>query len=205
MLRIMLRASNRNLHLRVLCAVAAAFVFWSVLESVTAYGQSLADVARQNQQQQAARASSGTSPKVITNVDLPKDADGNKSATANGVISPPIASPSDAASRKAASQHRLADQRLADRRLEEQRAAEQWKRQIVAQKNKVATLQARADQFHMAMQHANGTAQTEVLPNRYQARQFMQVRMQLNEQKRKLDQMQDAARHAGMHTLVYDP
>ena len=191
----MLRASNRNLHLRVLCAVAAAFVFWSVLESVTAYGQSLADVARQNQQQQAAQASSGTSPKVITNVDLPKDADGNKSATANGVISPPIASPSDAASRKSASQHRIP----------EQRAAEQWKRQIVAQKNKVATLQARADQFHMAMQHANGTAQTEVLPNRYQARQFMQVRMQLNEQKRKLDQMQDAARHAGMHTLVYDP
>jgi hypothetical protein len=33
----------------------------------------------------------------------------------------------------------------------------------------------------------------------------MQVQMQLNEQRRKLDQMQDAARHAGMHTLVYDP
>jgi hypothetical protein len=182
----MLRALNRNLHLRVLCAVAAAFVFWSVLESVSAYGQSL--------------ASSGTSPKVFTNVDLPKDPDGDKSATANGVISPPISSPSDAASRKSASQHRMTDQRLAD-----QHAAEQWKRQIVAQKNRVATLQARADQFRMAAQHANGTAQTEVAPNRYQARHFMQVQMQLNEQRRKLDQMQDAARHAGMHTLVYDP
>jgi hypothetical protein len=196
----MLRALNRNLHLRVLCAVAAAFVFWSVLESVSAHGQSLADVARQNQQQKDAQASSGTSPKVFTNVDLPKDPDGDKSATANGVISPPISSPSDAASRKSASQHRMTDQRLAD-----QHAAEQWKRQIVAQKNRVATLQARADQFRMAAQHANGTAQTEVAPNRYQARQFMQVQMQLNEQRRKLDQMQDAARHAGMHTLVYDP
>jgi hypothetical protein len=196
----MLRALNRNLHLRVLCAAAAAFVFWSVLESVTAHGQSLADVARQNQQQQAAQASSGTSPKVITNVDLPKDPDGNKSTAANGVISPPIAPSPDAASSKSGAQHRMTD-----RRLEEQHAAEQWRRQIMAQKNRVATLQARADQFRMAVQHANGTAQTEVSPNRYQARQFMQVQMQLNEQRRKLDQMQDAARHAGMHTLVYDP
>jgi hypothetical protein len=31
------------------------------------------------------------------------------------------------------------------------------------------------------------------------------MQQQLDEQKRKLDQMQEAARHAGMHTAVYDP
>jgi len=31
------------------------------------------------------------------------------------------------------------------------------------------------------------------------------MQQQLNEQRIKLDQMQDAARRAGMHTAVYDP
>jgi hypothetical protein len=32
-----------------------------------------------------------------------------------------------------------------------------------------------------------------------------QIQQQLDEQKRKLVEMQEAARHAGMHTAVYDP
>jgi hypothetical protein len=51
--------------------------------------------------------------------------------------------------------------------------------------------------------------QYETLPyNRYQAQQLQrvaQIQQQLDEQKRKLDRMQEAARHAGMHTAVYDP
>jgi hypothetical protein len=31
------------------------------------------------------------------------------------------------------------------------------------------------------------------------------MQMQLDEQKRKLDQMQEAARHAGMRSAVYEP
>jgi hypothetical protein len=44
--------------------------------------------------------------------------------------------------------------------------------------------------------------------NRYQALQLQQVaqfQQQLNEHRRKLEQMQEAARHAGMRTPVYDP
>jgi hypothetical protein len=32
-----------------------------------------------------------------------------------------------------------------------------------------------------------------------------QMQEQLGEEKNKLEQMQEAARHAGMHTPVYDP
>jgi hypothetical protein len=32
-----------------------------------------------------------------------------------------------------------------------------------------------------------------------------QIHLQLDEQKMKLDQMQEAARHAGMRSAVYDP
>ena len=93
-------------------------------------------------------------------------------------------------------------------RLAEQRAADQWKRQVLAQKNKMATLQARIDQLNASIRSAGGSVQYEGPSNRYQARQLQrvaQIQLQLDEQKMKLDQMQEAARHAGMHSAVYDP
>jgi len=38
-----------------------------------------------------------------------------------------------------------------------------------------------------------------------QLQRMAQIQQQLEEQKRKLVEMQEAARHAGMHTAVYDP
>ena len=137
---------------------------------------------------------SAAQPKVITNANLPKDPDTNQEpAEAQSA-----ASPSSTA----------ADHRSAQRRLTEQRAADQWKRQILAQKNKMATLQARIDQLNASIRSAGGSVQYEGPYNRYQARQLQrvaQIQLQLDEQKMKLDQMQEAARHAGMHTVVYDP
>jgi hypothetical protein len=192
------------------------------------YGQSLGEVARENRDKQNADASPTAKPKVITNKDLPKDPD----AKAGASETPPPASTAAAskgkdndrlsahhlAEQKLADQ-RLADQRLAEQRLAEQRsaqqrlaqqhAADQWKSQILAQKNKVASLQARVNQLKAWANIANPTVQYETYPyNRYQAQQLQrvsQIQLQLDEQKRKLDQMQDAARHAGMHSAVYDP
>ncbi len=185
----------------------------ALLMSPVAYGQSLGDVARENREKQNAEdASSAAKPKVITNKDLPKDPDANQG--------PREAQPAAdvAASNKAADQrsvdHRSAedraaeDRRFAEQRMAEQRAAAQWKRQILAQKNKMAVLQARIDQLQASIHSANGGVQSEGPFNRYQARQMQQVaqiQQQLDEQKRKLDQMQEAARHAGMHSAVYDP
>ncbi len=163
----------------------------ALLMSSAAYGQSLGDIARENREKQNAQNASAAQPKVITNANLPKDPD-----------EPAQAQPGASASSTAA-EHHSAQQRLA-----EQRAADQWKRQILAQKNKMATLQARIDQLNASIRSAGGSVQYEGQYNRYQARQLQrvaQIQLQLDEQKMKLDQMQEAARHAGMHSAVYDP
>ena len=170
--------------------------------SAAAYGQSLGDIARENREKQnAADQSSTPKPKVITNKDLPKDSDPSpaSSATLPGTGA-------DASGKTA--ENRADDHHFADQRQAEQRAADQWKRQILAQRNKVATLQARIDQIHAAIRAENGNAQFEGPVNSYQARQLLlvsQIQQRLNENRRKLEQMQEAAQHAGMNTAVYDP
>jgi predicted RNase H-like nuclease (RuvC/YqgF family) len=170
-----------------ICAVA-------LLISPAAYGQSLGDIARENREKQNAENASAVQPKVITNANLPKDPDANQE---------PAEAQSGASASSTTADHRSAQQRLA-----EQRAADQWKRQILAQKNKMATLQARIDQLNASIRSAGGSVQYEGPYNRYQARQLQrvaQIQLQIDEQKMKLDQMQEAARHAGMHSAVYDP
>jgi predicted RNase H-like nuclease (RuvC/YqgF family) len=165
-----------------------------------AYGQSLGDIARENREKQSAQdASSTAKPKVITNANLPKDPDAKQE---------PTEAQSGASVSNKAADHRLADDRSAQQRLADQRLADQWKRQILAQENRMATLQARIDQLNASIRSAGGSVQYEGPYNRYQARQLRrvaQIQAQLDEQKMKLDQMQEAARRAGMHTAVYDP
>ncbi len=159
-----------------------------------AYGQSLGDIARANREKQNAENASAAQPKVITNANLPKDPDANDE---------PAEAPSGASVNSTAADHRSAQQRLA-----EQRAADQWKRQILAQENKMAILQVRIDQLNASIRSASGSVQYEGPYNRYQARQLQrvaQIQLRLDEQKMKLDQIQEAARHAGMHSAVYDP
>ncbi len=163
----------------------------ALLMSPAGYGQSLGDIARENREKKAEDASAAPA-KVITNADLPKNTQPN-----------PTLPDTQAEKTIAAADHRSAQQRLA-----EERAADQWKKQILAQKYKMATLQARIDQLNASIRSENGSAQFEGPVNRYQARQIQQVaqiQQQLNEQQRKLDQMQESARRAGMHTAVYDP
>ena len=187
----------------------------ALLITTASFGQSLGDVARENREKKVQDAST-TPPKVITNQNLPKDPD---AAEASPEASEAASSNDDGVAvehRSSSSEQTLAEQRLAQRaqqrsaqqRSAQQRAAEQWKRQIVAQKNKMATLQARIDQIQALIQSANGSVQYEGPTSRYQAQQLQraaQIQQQLDEQKRILEQMQEAARHAGMHTVVYDP
>jgi uncharacterized membrane protein len=179
----------------------------ALLMSLAAFGQSLGDIARENRDKQDAESASPTAkPKVITNADLPKNPDakqGPREAQSGASVTADSKAPDHRSE-----DHRSGDRRAAEQRLAEQRAADQWKRQILAQKNKIATLQARLDQLNASIRSAYGTVQYETAYNSYQARQLQrlaQIRQQLDEQKRKLDQMQDAARNAGMHTAVYDP
>jgi hypothetical protein len=185
----------------------------ALLMGSAAFGQSLGDIARENREKQNAQDAStpAPKPKVITNKDLPKDPDGDVApeAAAVGHIAPNA--PANTAANTGAnngSANRAAERHYAQQRAAEERAAEQWKRQIVAQKTKMANLQARIDQVQASIRAANGEVQAEQAFNHYQARQLQQVALmqqQLNEQRIRLDQMQDEARRAGMHTVVYDP
>ena len=170
-----------------------------------AYGQSLGDIARENREKKA-DSTPAAQPKVITNKDLPKDKDSSDPAASGA--QPAAVLPANENPGKSAAEHR-AEQRFAQQRLAEQRAAEQWKRRILAQKDKMASLQERIDNLKANVQFANVSTYPYSGPyNRAQARQvqrIMQLQQQLDEQKRKLEQMQEAARRAGMHTAVYDP
>jgi hypothetical protein len=177
------------------CHTFLGVLVFAVLVGGLVHAQSLGDIARENREKKAA-SGSATPAKVITNKDLPTDPDGD---TDNAPTAP---SPeSVAASRKAAAQ-----------RAAEQRAAEQWKQKILAQKNVIANLQARVDALRASIQYVDPDHTYDYYSalayNRHQARQVERLRgmeAQLAGQKQKLEDMQEAARHAGMHTPVYDP
>jgi hypothetical protein len=184
----MLRVSGRQLrHFGVPVTTLLLFA------SVTAYGQSLGDVARESREKKSEAAATAP-PKVITDGDLPK----NAQEEAGGSSKPPTASPGKTGAGKAAATSPA-----------DTRAAEQWRRQILAQKRTVATLEKRLARFQASLSSvdANAIARGEIF-SRSQAleqERLAQVQEQLEEQRAKLLEMQEEARRAGMHTQVYDP
>jgi hypothetical protein len=173
----------------------------ALLTNLAAYGQSLGEIAREYREKQNAEQASGatpkTQPKMITNKDLPANPEGYQAPRE------PQFSSGETTFGKAADR---SAQRLEQQLLAEQRVGEQWKRQIVEQENRVAAIQARIDQINTSIRSGGVSPQGPY--NRYQALQLehaAQMQMRLDEQKRRLGAMQEAARRAGMHTAVYDP
>jgi len=154
-------------------------------------GDSLGDVARANRAKEQAQETSGAKPKVITNQDLPSEPPGV----------PESSEPMTTVSGVKRSVDRYSEQRQNQRLVAEQRIDQQWKARIQEQEARIADLQARIDHVNEAMHAAVGTVQYDSPVNRYQTIQTERLaRMQeiLDQQKRRLAMMQDAARHAGM-------
>jgi hypothetical protein len=154
---------------------------------------SLGEVARANRANKQAQEASGTAPKVITNKDLPP-----------GSTSVPQSSTLDTMTTVSGVQKadRFGDPQLSNRFLAQQHTSAEWKARIQAQENQIADLQARIDHVAEWMHAAVGTVEYATPVNRYQAVQSERLaRMQdmLDQQKRRLAFMQDAARHAGMN------
>jgi hypothetical protein len=155
-------------------------------------GESLGDVARANRASQQAQEAAGVTPKVITNRDLPANSQGIPEASA----SDPMTAVSGVSRTD-----RYEDQRLGNRMQAERHAGAEWRSQIQAQENRIADLQMRIERVNSAMHSTVGTAQYETPVNRTQAAQMERLAMMremLDQQQRRLAQMQDAARHAGM-------
>jgi hypothetical protein len=154
-------------------------------------GDSLGDVARANQARQQMREAAGTTPKVITNQDLPSDPPGV----------PESSEPMTTVSGVKRSVDSYSEQRANQRLLAEQRAGEQWRARIQNQEARIADLQARINRANEAMHAAVGTAQYETPVSRYQSIQMERLaHMQemMDQQQRRLEMMQDAARLTGM-------
>lgn len=168
-----------------------------LLLNFAAYAQSLGDIARENREKQASQQASGEQPRVITNKDLPH---GSDLPSVDPSTLPPPRSPM--------ASNRMDQYRSPDQRMAEQRMGEQWRGRIEAQQSRIDNLQARIDRLNAAIRATGGTVQYDQPHSRYEAlaqERVAEMQRQLDEQKLRLEQMQDAARRAGMHTSVYDP
>jgi len=170
----------------------------TLLLDFTAHGQqSLGDIARRYREKLAAEQAAGTGPKLYTNEDIPP-------ADLVGMPEPSEAQPQQ----RAGAMSRTFDDRSLEQRFAQQRAAREWRRDIVMQESRVAGLQIRINQLNTMIHSAYGSAQYEGPYSGYQMRarqRLEQMQRQLDEQQTRLEEMQDAARHAGMYSSVYDP
>jgi len=177
-----------------------AVVVAGLLFSLAAIAQdqpSLGDVARQQRQKQQAKDKK-TPAKVVTDDDLashlnPKlsKTDDDKQADTDGELpsrepSEPRNEPSDG-----------------------KQGAEQWKAEIQGQKAAIKSLQDQIDELNSSIHFAGGNcvANCEQWNQRQLQKQeeVKRLQEQLDQQKQRLDEMQETARKQGFGSSVYDP
>jgi hypothetical protein len=151
---------------------------------------SLGDVARQtrqqNQQSKTGQSRDAKASKVITNEEIPEHAvPPSAGAGVEHGNSMPAASNGP------------------------KQSAEHWTSQILAQKNQITSLQDQVDEMNEAIRFApaNCAANCVGWNERQREKQQRVERMQaqLQEMKRRLEDMQDSARKQGYGSSVYDP
>jgi hypothetical protein len=161
----------------------------------TAKGQdspSLGDLARQQRQQKeqskTAPGKDAKASKVITNEEIPEHSGPASSPVADGQASQnSMPAPSNGA----------------------KQPGEQVKSQILTQKSKIATLQGQVDELNESIRFApancveNCVGWNERQREKQQRAERMQA--QLEEEKRRLEDMQDSARKQGYGSSIYDP
>jgi hypothetical protein len=174
------------------CRMFLLFIAAS-LGAVGAHGQdapSLGDLARQQRQQKdqskAAPGKNAKPSKVITNEEIPEHAEKSSAAASKGEatsVSDPSNSP--------------------------KQSAEQWRSQILTQKNQLASLQRQVDDLNESIRFAPANCVENCVGwnerQREKQQQVERMQGQLDEQKRRLDDLQDSARKQGYGSSVYDP
>lgn len=160
-----------------LCGLLLALV-------AVSYGQSLGDVARA-QRQKRQKQSPQTAPKVITNEDLPTHSTDENEPAAD-------ARPDNSPTRPLGS-----------------KSAEQWQADIAAQRNTITSLQNEIDRLNASIHFAPGNCVANCVQyNEHQVRkqdEVQKLQAQLDEAKKRLEDMQEAARREGFGNAVYEP
>jgi len=163
----------------------------TLLSAVLVSGQdepSLGDLARQQRQQReqgkTVSSKDGKGSKVITNEEMPSHP---ATVAAKGA--------GPASSSAYSNEPKL--------------PAAQWKSQILTQKNQIETLQRQVDELSESIRFAPANCASGCVGwnERQREKQLRVERMQqqLDEQKRRLEDVQDSARKQGYGSSVYDP
>jgi hypothetical protein len=148
----------------------------------------LGDVARKQREKLKTSSAPQAPQKVITDDDMPEHplaADESSSATKD--VSSEPASPS----------------------ISKEASAQMVKNAILAQKNVIKNLQVQCDRLSDSIHYVQANLYTNGTEyNRYQQQKQQQLdglRKQLDREKKKLEDAQEAARKAGFGNSVYDP
>jgi hypothetical protein len=152
---------------------------------------SLGDLARQQRQQKeqskTAPGKDAKASKVITNEEIPEHSGPATPAAGGQTSQNSMPAPSNGA----------------------KQPGEQVKSQILTQKSKIATLQGQVDELNESIRFApancveNCVGWNERQREKQQRAERMQA--QLEEEKRRLEDMQDSARKQGYGSSIYDP
>ena len=165
--------------------IAAIFLFTGFAASQDS--PSLGVLARQQRQQKAADAQDGKTSKVITNEQIPEH-------------------PERAA---LAAKAKHADNFASDDSGEAKQSAEHWKSQIMSQKHQVASLQREIDDLNESIRFAPANCAANCVGwnerQREKQERVERMRGQLDDEKHRLDDMQETARKQGYGSAVYDP
>lgn len=158
---------------------------------------SLGDLARQQRQQkEQSKAAPGkdakaSKTKVITNEEMPSHP-GATSAEAGAGEGRTSAAPLDQVSAS-----------------EAQQSAQQWKSQIQAQKSQVDSLQRQIDELNDSIRFAPANCVANCVQwnarQREKQQQAERMQAQLEEEKKRLDDMEESARRRGFGSSVYEP
>ena len=169
--------------------MACLVCLWVMVSA--SYGQSLGDVARQQRQRQQSKDTRGAK-KVITDEDMPAHA-GSAAAAED-------------ASKKEKSKE---SSEASEKPKNGSASAEQWKARILAQKRVLADMQKQAERLAASIHFVDGNAYVNGPQyNQLQVRKqetLRQLEQQIEEEKTKLEDMQESARQAGFGNAVYDP
>jgi hypothetical protein len=174
----------------ILVLTAAACLFAGSASSQDS--PSLGDLARQQRQQKeqskTAQSKDAKASKVITNEEIPEHAAPASAPAASGPASQSsLPAPSDGP----------------------KPPAEHVKSQILAQKNQIATLQGQVDELNESIRFAPANCVENCVGwnerQREKQERVERMQAQLEEEKRRLEDMQDSARKQGFGSSVYDP
>jgi hypothetical protein len=181
----------------------------AVMMSTAAYGQSLGEVARENREKQTAEESSAVKPKVITNQDLGEGPEGRpdlsvtRPAPGSGNWGRAWGQPPaglGSAGQSSADPFRRTGQQAVDGQ-----PGQLMRRQIQEQENRVASLQARIDQMNAPVRSSGAsTPGAYGRSQSWQLERAAQMQRQLDEQKQRLDMMEEQARRMAPHSSVFD-